>query len=228
MVCGLNYRKIGLLLCVIALAGAGARAARADPQGAQRQVVVERFVQKHCLDCHNHSDSAAGLDLESLTARPIEQSPAVWETVARKLFARQMPPKDRPVPDEATYAAARAALETTLDTIAAEHPHPGRTGTFRRLNRTEYQNAIRDLLAVEIDAAALLPLDQASHGFDNITVSDLSPTLMERYVTAAQKISRLAVAGRAAPRGATPFVSAPTKRRNNTSADCRLGRAAAC
>src|SRR5439155_6003200 len=87
-------------------------------------------------------------------------------------------------------------IETSLDRAAAERPNPGRTDTIRRLTRTEYQNAIRDLLALDIDAPSLLPADEASHGFDNVTVSNLSPTLLERYVTAAQKISRLAV-GRA-------------------------------
>ncbi len=86
-----------------------------------------------------------------------------------------------------------SALAGALDRAAAAHPDPGRTDTFRRLNRTEYQNAIRDLLALDIDAAALLPDDESSHGFDNVTVGDLSPTLLDRYITAAQKISRLAV-----------------------------------
>ena len=89
-----------------------------------------------------------------------------------------------------------AALEAELDRAAAARPDPGRTATLRRLNRTEYQNAIRDLLALDIDAAALLPADEASHGFDSVTLGDLSPTLLDRYITAAQKISRLAV-GRA-------------------------------
>ena len=88
--------------------------------------------------------------------------------------------------------------------MSAAHPNPGRTETFRRLNRTEYQNAIRDLLALEIDAAALLPKDEASHGFDNVTVGDLSPTLLDRYISAAQKISRLAIgAPRRSPGGDT-------------------------
>ena len=104
------------------------------------------------------------------------------------------------------------------------HPNPGRTDTFRRLNRTEYQNAIRDLLALEIDAAALLPADESSHGFDNVTVGDLSPTLLDRYVTAAQKISRLAVGGAAARRpAATRSGSSPTSPRRSTSRACPLG-----
>ena len=85
------------------------------------------------------------------------------------------------------------ALEAELDAKYAEHPQPGRTDTLRRLNRTEYQNAIRDLLNLDIDVAALLPVDDSSHGFDNITVGELSPTLLNRYITASQKISQLAV-----------------------------------
>src|SRR5206468_5329566 len=109
-----------------------------------------------------------------------------------------------PRPDEQTYQAVLASLEAKLDRVAAERPNPGRTETFRRLNRTEYQNTIRDLLGIGIDGAALLPADESSHGFDNITITDLSPTLLNRYVSAAQKISRLAV-GRAprAPGGET-------------------------
>ena len=99
-------------------------------------------------------------------------------------------------------------LETSLDVSSASRPNPGRTETFRRLNRTEYQNAIRDLLALDIDASALLPADESGHGFDNVTVGDLSPTLLDRYIAAAQKISRLAV-GSAGEPGAKRSASAP-------------------
>src|SRR5205807_5142823 len=98
-------------------------------------------------------------------------------------------------PDEDTYAAVVSHLDAALDRAAAGRPNPGRTDTIRRLTRTEYQNAVRDLLALHIDAAALLPADEASHGFDNVTVRELSPTLLDRYITAAQKVSRLAVGG---------------------------------
>ena len=104
-----------------------------------------------------------------------------------------MPPPGRPRPDEATYDSVVSYLETSLDRAAAAHPNPGRTDTFRRLNRTEYQNAIRDLLALDVDVSALLPKDDVSHGFDNVGVGELSPTLLERYLAAAQKVSRLAV-----------------------------------
>jgi len=104
-----------------------------------------------------------------------------------------MPPAGIPRPDEATYLSTIASLESELDRAASAHPNPGRTETFRRLNRTEYHNAIRDLLALDVEVAPLLPSDDASYGFDNITVGNLSPTLLERYVSAARKVSRLAL-----------------------------------
>jgi len=117
----------------------------------------------------------------------------VWEKVLRKVRARYMPPAGLPRPDERSYDALVSYLETSLDAAAAVKPNPGRTDTFHRLNRTEYRYAIRDLLALDVDVASLLPSDDSSYGFDNITAGDLSPTLMERYLTAARKISRLAV-----------------------------------
>src|SRR5439155_3109807 len=104
-----------------------------------------------------------------------------------------MPPSGRPRPDEGTYNAFVSYLETSLDREMAAKPNPGRIDTARRLNRTEYQNAIRDLLALEVDVTSLLPSDDSSHGFDNITVGELSPTLLDRYLAAARKITRLAL-----------------------------------
>src|SRR5947199_2057931 len=115
-----------------------------------------------------------------------------------------MPPAGMDRPQESTYSAVVSWLSDSLDKASAEHPNPGRTETFRRLNRTEYQNAIRDLLALEVDAAGLLPKDDVSRGFDNVEVGKLSPTLLSRYISAAEKISRLAVgAPRRTPGGET-------------------------
>ncbi len=157
---------------------------------------VKKFVTRHCTNCHDSDVKKGGLDLDALSAKDVEAHPEVWEKVVRKLAARQMPPVGRPRPDERTYEAVVAALEAELDRVAAARPDPGRTPTLRRLNRTEYQNALRDLLALDVDAAALLPVDEANRGFDTAPLGDLSPTLLDRYLTAAQKISRLAV-GRA-------------------------------
>ena len=162
------------------------------------------LVDRYCLACHSDRTRTADLSLQTINAQPLEANTATWEKVARKLRARQMPPAGGRRPDEADYRTALASLESSLDRLAAANPNPGRTDTFRRLNRTEYHNAVRDLLALEVDVADLLPGDASSYGFDNITVGDLSPTLLERYVSAAEKISQIAV-GRAglAPGGTT-------------------------
>lgn len=155
------------------------------------RAVVDQF----CVSCHDAGTAKGGLDLTSVATEGVDRRPEVWEKVVRRLRARQMPPSGRTRPDEDAYTSVVSQLETALDRAAAERPNPGRTDTIRRLTRTEYQNAVRDLLALHIDAASLLPADEAGHGFDNVTLGNLSPTLLERYVTAAQKISRLAVGG---------------------------------
>ena len=151
------------------------------------------FVTRYCASCHNDRLKRGGLTLDAAVSQDIGQTPEVWEKVVRKVRARQMPPIGLPRPDEAAYNAEIATLETALDRAAAASPNPGRTATLRRLTRTEYQNAIRDLLALDIDVASLLPPDESSYGFDNVTVGDLSPTLLDRYISAAEKISRVAV-----------------------------------
>jgi Protein of unknown function (DUF1592)/Protein of unknown function (DUF1588)/Protein of unknown function (DUF1585)/Protein of unknown function (DUF1587)/Protein of unknown function (DUF1595)/Cytochrome C oxidase, cbb3-type, subunit III len=151
------------------------------------------LVGEYCVECHDEGQKTARLALDTLAAQAVSQHPDVWEKVVRKLRARQMPPIGEPRPDDTTYDAVISSLETSLDRAAAANPNPGRTATVRRLTRTEYQNAIRDLLDLEVDVASLLPADDSSYGFDNVTVGDLSPTLLDRYVSAAEKISRLAV-----------------------------------
>jgi hypothetical protein len=165
---------------------------------------VSAMVNQYCAGCHDSEMKKGGLDLDSIRLEDATLHPEVWEKVVRKLRARQMPPMEKPRPEESAYEKIVARLSERLDSAAAEHPNPGRTETFRRLNRTEYQNVIRDLLALEIDASELLPKDDATHGFDNVAVGNLSPTLLDRYITAAQKISRLAVgAPRRSPGGDT-------------------------
>ncbi len=151
------------------------------------------LVDEYCASCHDEDKKKGGLDLDSLAADAVFHHPEVWEKVVRKLRARQMPPVGKERPDDRTYDTVIASLETSLDRAARANPNPGRTATIRRLTRTEYRNAIRDLLALDVDVAALLPADDASYGFDNVTVGDLSPTLLDRYISAAEKISRLAV-----------------------------------
>jgi hypothetical protein len=165
---------------------------------------IGRFVNLYCVECHNGDDKTAGLDLEAIGSEDVDRHPQAWEKVVRKLGARQMPPEGSLRPKSQAYDSVVSWLAGTLDRAAAEHPTPGRTDTFRRLNRTEYQNAIRDLLALDVDASALLPNDESSRGFDNVTVGDLSPTLLDRYITASQEISRLVVGSpRRSPGGDT-------------------------
>jgi mono/diheme cytochrome c family protein len=159
------------------------------PALSQERVVINQY----CVGCHNEKAKIAGLVLDSVDIANVDAHPEIWEKVLRKLRARYMPPIGRPRPDEKTYDGLVSYLEKSLDRVAAAHPNPGRTDTFRRLNRTEYQNAIRDLLTLDVDVSTLLPADDASYGFDNVGVGNLSPTLVERYLSAAQKVSRLAI-----------------------------------
>jgi len=153
----------------------------------------QAFVTRYCVSCHNDRAKRGGLTLEAVLARDVGDSPEVWEKVVRKVRARQMPPIGLPRPDDAAYNAEVSLLETSLDRVAATAPNPGRTATLRRLTRTEYRNAVRDLLALDVDVASMLPPDESSYGFDNVTVGDLSPTLLDRYISAAEKVSRVAV-----------------------------------
>ena len=163
----------------------GSLASAAPPPRA----VMERY----CIDCHDGEAKKGGVDLDAILGEDVGQHAKVWERAIKQLNARHMPPVGKKRPDEAGYAAMVKELTAELDAAAVRKPEPGRTATLRRLTRTEYQNAVRDLLGVEFDARAALPADESSHGFDNITVGDLPPALLDRYLTAAQKIARLAV-----------------------------------
>ena len=123
----------------------------------------------------------------------VSEDPDAWEKVVLKLRAGMMPPAGRPRPDRSTNDSVATFLETALDSVAAANPNPGRSDALRRLNGTEYGNAIRDLLDLEVDVADLLPADDSSAGFDNVSLGGLDPGRMERYLTAAHKIGRLAV-----------------------------------
>ncbi len=167
----------------------GLQAQQSAPSTAQHRLLVDQY----CTSCHNENLRTANLALDLVGAKPVEENTSIWEQVVRKLRSRQMPPLGSRRPDDRTYEAALSALESLLDSAAAANPNPGRTDTFRRLTRTEYQHAIRDLLAVDLNLSSVLPRDESSSGFDNITVGDLSPTLLEAYVSAADKISRVAI-----------------------------------
>jgi hypothetical protein len=175
--------------------GASPPAPALTPAPPDNSARIGEFTRRFCADCHNAGDKTAGVTLDAASPATVGSNPELWEKVVRKLASRQMPPPDAPQPDEQTCDAALAGITSVLDAAAAATPHPGRTGTFRRLTRTEYRNTIHDLLALDVDVTDLLPADESSHGFDNITVAGLSPTLLNRYLAAAQKISRMTVGG---------------------------------
>ena len=159
---------------------------------------IETLTAEYCIECHSGPDSERGYDLEKLSFEAKDfLSPDLptkdWELALRRVDTRQMPPPEATRPSEAEYRQLTEALAAILDDRSIRFPQPGNTNTLRRLTRTEYQNAIRDLLAVDVQAVDFLPVDQSSHGFDNITVQELSPLLLNRYITAAQMISRAAV-----------------------------------
>jgi len=151
------------------------------------------MLDRYCVTCHNQRLVTAGLKLDDADVAHPGEGAEIWEKVVRKLRTGMMPPPNMPQPSAEGRGALLSWLETSLDKAAAAKPNPGRTETLRRLNRTEYQNAIRDLLSVDVDAASLLPADESGHGFDNVTVGDLPPALLDRYISAAQKISALAI-----------------------------------
>jgi hypothetical protein len=172
------------LAVVTALAVSPAKAA--NPTGD--------VVTKYCVTCHNDRTRTGNLTLEGVDTDHADRSQETLEKVVVKLRSRAMPPPGARRPDNAAYDAAAGWLESALDLAATAHPNPGRPAGLHRLNRTEYANAIRDLLGVEIDAAAMLPPDSQAGGFDtNADALSMEPALLDRYLTAAAKISRLAV-----------------------------------
>ena len=153
----------------------------------------KQVLGRYCFTCHNERLKTADLILSAIDINNPGAEPAVWEKVVRKLRTRQMPPAGLPRPDNSFYDSFATYLETALDRATAAKPNAGRPAVHR-LNRAEYANAVRDLLGVEVDSSTLLPADDAGRGFDNnADVLSVSPLLVERYVAAAAKVSRLAV-----------------------------------
>ena len=191
---------LAAVLAGAAPAGAGAAGPRQQPSGetsaqtttsalAPQRALLDRY----CVTCHNQRLQTGGLALDTLDVSRVGEAPDLWERVVLKLRGGMMPPAGRPRPAGPALDEFRTWLEAALDHAAASIVEPGRVPTHR-LNRAEYVNAVRDLLAVDVDGAALLPADDSGHGFDNLAGTlALSPALMERYLSAARRISRLAV-----------------------------------
>jgi mono/diheme cytochrome c family protein len=191
------FRKISIILTGVVLSALSLTATSAQqraPEPTQTgQTAPAAVLKTYCVTCHNDRAKTGGLTFEHADLTDIPKGAPTWEKLIRKVRAGMMPPPGMPRPDKATLDSFSAFFETSLDQTAVLKPQPGRA-TVHRLNRTEYANAIRDLLALDVDATALLPPDDESSGFDNIAdVLNVPPSLMERYLSASWNISRAAV-----------------------------------
>ena len=181
-------RVLGAAACIVAMTVAAPPHAAAQTEAPSRALL-----DRYCVTCHNERLQTAGVMFDRVDVDRADLHRELFEKVARKLRSGQMPPPGRPRPEPAAIDAFVTALEAELDRVGAAAPDPGRVASHR-LNRTEYVNAVRDLLDLEIDGEALLPSDMAGFGFDNnADVLAMTPALMDRYITAATKVSRLAV-----------------------------------
>ena len=211
----MRAHRLALVAALCALDPAAHAAQGRGPSPQPASPPPRAVFDKYCVTCHNTRIKTAGLALDVLDLERVSEHADVWEKVVRKLRTGAMPPVGRPRPDKALSDSAASWLEASLDRAALEHPSPGRP-TLHRLNRVEYRNAIRDMFALEIDPASLLPADSAAYGFDNnADALSLSPVLAERYLGAAVKISQMAlghVRGSQSPE--TVFV--PTDRNQGT------------
>jgi mono/diheme cytochrome c family protein len=170
-------------------------AAQSPPAAPVASVVEPRAVlDKYCVTCHNERLKTAGLVLENRNVADVAGEAEIWEKVLRKLQTQEMPPVGRPRPDHGTYVAMASYFEKALDKAAEASPNPGRV-PIHRLNRTEYANSVRDLLGLEVNAKDLLPPDEADReGFsNNASMLTVSTSLLERYLSAARRVSRLAI-----------------------------------
>ena len=196
--CGL----LALVLCAAPAAAQAPAAASVQPGAVQASLesppasdasTWRAVLDRYCVTCHNERLLTGNLALDDVDVEHVGADAEVWEKVLQKLRTQAMPPPRRPRPDAGTYGGFAAWLETALDRAAADRPNPGRP-TIHRLNRLEYTNAIRDLLDLEIDSATMLPADDLAYGFDNnADILTVAPGLLERYMSAARRISRLAV-----------------------------------
>jgi hypothetical protein len=175
------------------VAGMLAWSASVMADDAAQHTELESFLQSTCRSCHSGHNAPSQFVIPAVGLNRLSEQLEDWEKIVRRLQNGDMPPLSESRPDPDASRNAVNVLTELLDDLAQREPRPGRTDSLRRLNRTEYHNAIRDLLDLNIDVTAWLPADESSHGFDHITVTGLSPTLLNRYVSAAERISRLAM-----------------------------------
>jgi Protein of unknown function (DUF1592)/Protein of unknown function (DUF1588)/Protein of unknown function (DUF1585)/Protein of unknown function (DUF1587)/Protein of unknown function (DUF1595)/Cytochrome C oxidase, cbb3-type, subunit III len=203
-------RRFLVVLMFVVLGSSLSMSPSASPQTSVSSSTPYRaLLDQYCVTCHNERAKTAGLMLDKMDLDRVVDGAETWEKVIRKLRGGMMPPIGRPRPAGDDLYKMISWLETSLDRAGAAKPNPGRA-TIHRLNRTEYGNAIRDLLSLEIDVADLLPADDESNGFDNIAdVLKLSPSLLEQYLSASRKISSLAVGNPSTPIVTQRFAIAP-------------------
>jgi len=195
----------GVLL--VALTTTGARERQPPQDSAEAAAAPQAMVDRYCLTCHNERVRAGGFVIAQLDLAHVSRDADAWETVVRKLRTGMMPPSGAPRPERSALDGLAGFVEQALDAHAAASPDPGAT-VLHRLNRSEYANAVRDLLDLPIDATLLLPGDDSSEGFDNMaSVLSVSPALMQAYVSAAAKISRLAVGDSTISPGLTTYTA---------------------
>lgn len=167
------------------------------------------LLEKYCLECHNATDWAGGLALDTMLPEGVPEDAAVWEETIRKLRGRMMPPPGNDRPDHAALDEFAAAIEDYLDAHAAEHPTPGSV-SLHRLNRVEYANAVEEILGLKVDPTTLLPRDDKSSGFDNVAdVLKVTPAFLEQYIAAARQISIDAIGNPAARVQSRVYPGAP-------------------
>jgi mono/diheme cytochrome c family protein len=180
-------------LAVFVLAASAATTAKPTPPQAGTVAAHRALLDRYCVTCHNQKTKTASLTFDTMDLSQVGKNAAVWERAVRKLRGGMMPPPGLPRPDPATVNSFVTFLETSLDNAALASPNPG-TVSLHRLNRAEYQNAMKDILGVDVDAAALLPRDDISNGFDNIAnVLKVSPSFLDQYIAAARAVSRQAI-----------------------------------
>jgi mono/diheme cytochrome c family protein len=188
-----RIRKIAFLCSALLLTLLASNAQTPAPQPANAQAMLTQY----CITCHNQTAKIGNLALDKLDLARVGADAKMWEKVVRKVRSGMMPPSGARRPERRALDAFATELETRLDRAGTANPG---APVLHRLNRTEYANAIRDLLALDVDVTAMLPSDDSNEGFDNVAEAlSVSPTLIQGYVSAALKISRLAVGDRTLP-----------------------------
>lgn len=212
--------SVAIVLGSLGVSSAAASRSDTDDSAAHYRAVLDQY----CVTCHNAVLKTAGMVLDTADVADISAAPQLWERVVTKLSLSAMPPVGIPHPDKSFYDGFLAYLQAGLDEAAGAQPNPGRP-TVHRLNRTEYANATRDLLAIDTDVAALLPADNIGEGFDNIAeVLAVSPLLMERYLFAAGRVSSQAVGPRSMrPASETYTVSESFRQQQRMSEELPFG-----